>query len=379
MVHRLAFALALVAASTAGAAPVCHLRGRPWLEGRVRSGVPARAVDARIGERIEVFLVAPGRLDGRAVLFSDDGRRGRVSWAHAGCGPMEIAWRRVEPRMEHVITAAPNKDVAVYANAVLFGPAHGAWIGLDRIEYFETPRDGSGPTLLVDEARPSDARALALRPAALQGLGVMRLAATVRADGQTLLTPGADDAPDGLISERVFRYSFRRGDDFLGWLTSYFNVPYLFGSAGKGKRSQAERYLGADCADVLVAALRRAGRSDLDYSSVADLVDALPQAGSTRVLPCRAGACAPLSPRLRFGVDVQPGDLLALDYLGADELPRDWDHIVALVEDRGPGGTPDGLLGPEDLVADSGGAEGLKLAPLGEQGTVRVMVLHPRH
>jgi len=47
------------------------------------------------------------------------------------------------------------------------------------------------------------------------------------------------------------------------------------------------------------------------------------------------------------------------------------------VEDRGPGGVPDGLLGPEDLVADSGSADGLKTAPLGEQGLVRVAVLRP--
>jgi hypothetical protein len=67
---------------------------------------------------------------------------------------------------------------------------------------------------------------------------------------------------------------------------------------------------------------------------------------------------------------------LALDYIGAEELPRNWDHIVAVVEDRGHGdGPPDGLLGPEDLVADTGSAEGLKFAPLGEQGHVRVVVL----
>jgi hypothetical protein len=38
----------------------------------------------------------------------------------------------------------------------------------------------------------------------------------------------------------------------------------------------------------------------------------------------------------------------------------------------------DGVLGPEDLFADSGSAEGLKVAPLGQQGHVRVAVLRPR-
>jgi hypothetical protein len=80
---------------------------------------------------------------------------------------------------------------------------------------------------------------------------------------------------------------------------------------------------------------------------------------------------------LHFGRDVRPGDFLALDYVGAVELPRPWDHIVAVVEDRGPNGAADGVLGPDDLVADSGDAAGLKFAPLREQGAVRVMVLRP--
>src|SRR5207248_5622132 len=136
------------------------------------------------------------------------------------------------------------------------------------------------------------------------GLGVMHLAATVHLGDSALATAGADDAPDGTLAARVFRYSFRSGDDFLGWLTSYFNVPYLFGSAGKGARAQAERYVGADCADVLVAALRHVG-SRLEYTSVAELVDSLPRAGGA----------------------VRPGDLYALDYVDYADLPRSWDHI----------------------------------------------------
>jgi len=157
------------------------------------------------------------------------------------------------------------------------------------------------------------------------------------------VTPGAADAPSGQIAERVFRYTLRSDDSFLGWLSSYFNVPYLFGSAGKGARSQAERYIGADCADVLVAALRRAGRHDLEYSSVAGLADSFERVAGPAVVGAHD---APIS-SLRVGADVRPGDLLALDYVGAAELPRALDHIVAFVEDRGPDGTADGRLGPK--------------------------------
>ncbi|HEY7954266.1 MAG TPA: hypothetical protein VII38_03200 [Polyangia bacterium] len=195
------------------------------------------------------------------------------------------------------------------------------------------------------------------------------------AGGVTLSTPGLDAAPDGQIGPSVLRYSFRSGDDFLGWLSSFYNVPYLFGSAGRGARSQAERYVGADCADILVAALRRSGLHHLEYSSVGELVDALPQVAGPSVMNG-----APAEPAIAIGGSrgARPGDLIALDYIGVDELPGAWDHIVALVEDRGPDGKPDGQLGPDDLVADSGSSDGLTLAPLGDQGEVRLEVLRPQ-
>jgi hypothetical protein len=86
-----------------------------------------------------VFVVAPGFLDGRAVQFSEAPGRRHVSWRAAGCGPMTVAWRRIEPRMLHTTTRGPDPKTKLYANAVLFGPHHGKWIGFDRIEYFETP------------------------------------------------------------------------------------------------------------------------------------------------------------------------------------------------------------------------------------------------
>ena len=352
------------------AAPTCALDGRAFLEGRALGtrGV-ARAVDARLGEKVEVFVAAPGRIDGRPVIFGESGAPGRTSFA--GCGPVSGAWRRVEPRMEHTATRAPNAHLSIYANAVVFGPSHGRWIGFDRIEYFETALPAQGPRLEVADAAPTEPAAG--REGRWAQLGAMRLAATVRLGDVSAATPGAEDAPDGQISPRVFRYTFRADDTFLGWLGSFLNVPYLFGSAGKGARSQAERYVGADCADVLVAAYRRAGRLDLAYSSVEGLTRTLLRVAG----PVRVGA--PDAPRtsLRVGVDVVAGDLLALDYVHADELPRAFDHIVAFVEDRGPGGQPDGVLGPEDLVVDSGDKEALKLAPLERQGEVIVTVLRP--
>ena len=390
--------LTLEGEASAATTPTCTLRGGPWLEGRVRGhqGATAKAVDARIGESVEVFVMLPGTLNRRPVLFSEDGRPGHVSWSASGCPALAVAWRRIEPRMKHVHTKAPNGDVRVYANAVVFGPHHGKWLGYDRMEYVEhaiVPRpdsadgeaDGVGALrLVVTDARPTES--VAPRPADHQDLGTMRLAASIRLGQEApLSTPRLDDVPNGIISDRVFRYSFRKGDGFLGWLTAFYNVPYLFGSAGEGVHNQTERFVGADCADILVGALRRAGKPTLRYTNVSGVIDALGRvAGPTLVDQC-AGSAPALSqcehasiPPLRMGHQVLPGDILAVEYMGADNLPRAWDHIVVLVEDRGPNGVPDGILGPHDIVADSGDESGLKFAPLNDQGTVRVVAARPK-
>lgn len=358
--------VALLAALLQSPAPRCELAGEPWLVGAVGAGRPARQVDTRFGEPIAVYVVAPGRLDGKRVEFSE--LPGETSWAGSGCPPLAIRWRRVEPRMEHVETPPPNPGLAIYANAIVFGPRHGAWIGYDRLEYVEhaLPAGDDRWTLAVGDARPSDAALLGARDPGDHDLGTARLAATLTpSGGEPRATPGAAATERGAISDRVFRYSVRRGDDLVGWLTAYFNVPYVFGSAGVGKRSQAERFVGTDCADLIVAALRRSDRPDLGYSSVGGLVRKLHRVAEPFDVPSAAPA----------GYAPVPGDILALGYLGASELPRAWDHIVVLVADRGPGGAGDGLLGSEDLVADIGDGRGLKFAPLAEQGPVRVMPL----
>jgi len=375
----------LFAPALASASPRCELTGTPWLEGRLLRAIPAwstaRVVDARIGETVDVFVAAPGRLDGRTVIFGESGDRSRRSWTAASCPDVNIGWSSVEPHMQHEGSPSPNKDIAAYANAVVFGEHHGKWIGYDRIEYFESPRPAlTGWSVHLTDATPSDPIARRRAPNLLR-LGVMRLKAIIEIGDSTAATPGAEAAPAGMISDHVFRYTFRKDDTFVGWLTSFFNVPYLFGSAGKGKRSQAERYLGADCADILVAALRRSIAPALQYSSVGELVNRMHVVGKpTSLVPCSdEEPCAQPERRLHFGKDVQRGDLLAIDYIDASELPRSWDHIVAVIEDRSPSnGPPDGLLGPEDTVAEIGSADGLKFAPLGDQGHIRIAVLRPR-
>jgi hypothetical protein len=364
-------------------APRCELRGQPHLEGRVRGTSPtARAVDARLGQELEIFLIMPGLFEGRPVIFAEDGAAGHVSYLRSGCQPLIVSWSRIEPRMAHKETPSPNPDVRVYSNAVIFGPRHGKWLGYDALEYVETPvKDESAPSLIVRDARP--AIPAAPRPAGHENLGTLRLAATLRQGSTELSTPGVSLAARGQIDGRVFRYSFRSDDGFIGWLTSYYNVPYLFGSAGDGPQNQAERYIGADCADVLVAALRRAGLPRLRYTNVTGVIDAVGRRKvetDIKACPPPLSACTQLSePPLRFGSDVNPGDILAVNYLGDTSIPRALDHILVLVEDSGPDGKPDGVLGPHDLVADTGDELGLKFARLADQGAVHVVFARPRN
>jgi len=361
----------------------CELVGSPKLVGRLAAdeGRVGARVDARAGQAIDVFVQISGRLNGRRVVFADDGGAGHVSWSGSGCAPVEVRWRRVEPTMEHVDTPAPNEGLSLYANAVMFGPKHGAWIGYDRLEVRESPLPAGDDrwTLQVRDARPSDEALAGTRTSEMAGLGVMRLSVGVRgADGVERHAPGVAGQAGagratrrGALTDAVFRYTYRSGDDLFGWLTTFFNVPYVFGSAGVGARSQAERYIGADCADVIVAALRRAGHRDVGYTSVGGLTRKLPRVAEPVFVPAQAGA--PPTP-----YEPAPGDILAIDYVGATSLPRPWDHVVVFVADRGPEGIADGVLGPEDLVADIGDARGLRFSPLRDQGAVRALPLRPR-
>ena len=60
------------------------------------------------------------------------------------------------------------------------------------------------------------------------GLGTMRYKVVVRWSGGSAASPGANDNRRGGISGRVLRVSWREADDFVGYLTSYFNVPNVW-------------------------------------------------------------------------------------------------------------------------------------------------------
>ena len=349
-------------------------------------GRPAarEAVDARIGVPVTLYAVVREGRGGRATYYTDapslrDGQR-RVSVRRirpfSALGAADVRWYQVEPRQHHTATTPPNDGNPAYSNCVLFGPRHGRWLGYDSLEYHETPLvDARGAAqLVVRRARPTEPRL-----AARKGLGTMRYKVEVQLAGGTagdvLASPGAEAVGRGGIRPEVTRISFRRGDDLVGYLTSYFNVPNVFGSAGPTTRHQTELYQGADCADVIIGAARRAG-ARLDYTSVSGLARharpitdrlLLDRSGVTYAEGARAG----LPVELVFGEDVREGDIMLIDYVGFLASPRGWDHVAIVSGDRGRPGRFD----PADVVLHMGYLYGLTEGTAGSQSPAYVQFL----
>lgn len=338
---------------------------RPWTDAPTEARLDQKAelaaiVIARRGGH-RVVLAPPGlvalRIDGHAIAARDVEP---LAGAH-------FAWQAIEP---HGFRTTPAKNGAgsdFYSNVSTDPPTFGHWLGYDHIDYFARPLQGDRAIL---PAKIEGAEGMQL-----PGLGTLHFAVTIAlADGTRLASPGLEATDTYGILPSVHRVSIRAADDFLGWLTGYLLVPEVFGSAGPGRNHQTERFDGADCADVMVGAARKAGRTDLAYTNVEGLT-----AYTTRV--------APPTELDDHGVPAHPiagverGDLIRIDYGGElrHHTPRGWDHVAALWEDRsdpaGPAhGGPDGKLDGWDLVIHMGHPR-LVIEPLSAQAPATIDVL----
>lgn len=379
----LAVAIVLGVAATAAAEPVVErvvVVGRasataPWTDG---------PTEARAGDGAELAVVALGRDGKERVVWVDPavgalrlGRRAvparqRRDLAALGAA---VQWSIVEPHGFRDRPAANGATSAFYSNVSTERADFGRWLGYDRIDYFATVVKSfadSRPRLPA-EVRSGDPDAIQIA-----GAGTVRYQAALRLpSGQIVASPGVEAVDAFGLTRAVHRVSIRRGDDFLGYLSSYLLVPEVFGSAGGGANHQTERFTGADCADVMVGALRRSGRTDVAYTNVAGL----PRVARTiaeavelddRGMPSRAIT------------GVAAGDLVRINYGGdlTGHTPRAWDHVAALWEDRsdpdGPHqGAADGQLDGFDLVVHMGHPR-LVIEPLAAQAPAIVDVLRWR-
>ncbi len=339
--------------------------------GRIGDGAWSDApTEARSDQHAELSFVAFGHRGKQRVVLAPAGvTRARVDGHDVKPELLEavrVRWSTVEPHGFRTSKAANGATSSFYSNVSTEPKTFGRWLGFDHIDYFETVVKpwsdvATIPAAIVTAEAPQ-----------LEGLGTMRYKVELDA-GTIVASPGAEATDTYGMTRAVHRVSIRRGDDFLGQLTGYLLVPEVFGSAGAGIGHQTDRFTGADCADVMVGALRRMGHRT-EYTNVAGLPELATVVARSTVLDETGMPEHPIT-------GVKPGDLIRIDYGGAlaHHTNRDWDHVAALWEDRsdpdGPfHGGPDGQLDGFDLVIHMGHPH-LTIEPLSQQAPATVDVL----
>ena len=386
LIGGLAAALVTAAAGLAAAAPTVEkvvvvgraAPDRPWTDA---------ATEARVDDGAELAVVVVAREGKRRVVLADPevapltvgGRRvsARERRDLAELGDVAVRWSIVEPHGFRVGEARNGATSSYYSNVSTERGDFGRWLGYDHIDYYETPQ---GAWAVGAAARRRAATVVTAEPDAVQvdGVGTVRYKVELRLpSGAIAASPGAEATDAFGLLPSVHRVSVRGGDDFMGWLSAYLLVPEVFGSAGGGRNHQTERFTGADCADVMVGALRRTGRTDVPYASVASLTKYARVVAAPVVLDDVGQPARPVE-------GVAEGDLIRIDYGGSltGHTPRGWDHVAALWRDRsdpeGPfRGAPDGRLDGFDLVIHMGHPR-LVIEPLSEQSPATVDVLRWR-
>ncbi len=168
-------------------------------------------------------------------------------------------------------------------------------------------------------------------------LGSFWYQAEVTHNNHILMTPGIGHKDKRGLSPNVFRVSIKKDDDLLGDLTSFFNVPAVFGSTPY----QVRNYIGIDCADVLMAAYCKSKRWTIkkDYN-VAMLTTKFKTVLKTNIQDGQPAS------EIQWESDVREGDFIAVKYSSS----KQYQHIGALYNDK----NGNGLLDKEDLVLHAG-------------------------
>jgi hypothetical protein len=222
------------------------------------------------------------------------------------------------------------------------------WLGYEKIGYrrcelvslrgqwevdpFSDP--GCGPDTATDYYR--------------QDVGSFWFQAEMEGPDGTESSPGLEETSPKGISPEVFRVSIRDGKGYLGYLSSFINVPAIFGATPY----QSSNFIGVDCSKALMAAFYLSqGKNQTKDEDVAALITRLPVVARFRLVKGMPDK------EIRWQKDIRPGDFIAVKYAGA----RSYQHIGALYQDA----NGNGLLDGEDLVLQAG-PEPLHLSPLSE-------------
>ena len=224
----------------------------------------------------------------------------------------------------------------------------------DDIRYRESVFEARANATLI----PGDVRPLVQRPLEWEGLSVGTLRYKVALEFQDffLSSPGSEAVEKAGFVPGVRRLSRKGGTgvDCVDYGFALGNLPYIWGSGSrKGSAHpewhQAEHYIGADCADLLMAGWRLAGLTGEEYSGVVKLVDDYSRSPRLHLLGGYEDGIFQDEDGhpLDFGPQgtIRPGAGILWVYNRGRN-----GHAGILALDSGPDGEPNGLLDRDDLV-----------------------------
>ena len=285
--------------------------------------------DVSLEDIVKLNVVLEGDQNGEKIYFSSEknikinGKKIDPSTVRSlDFKPSSIKWFKLE---------SEKTDYNNWANGDFI------W---DDIRYTETLIDNDNNLSISADANPSDKS-----KDVNNGLGTMRYKVEVTYGNKKLSTPGKESKNSRGIKKNVHRISFRKDDSFLGRLTAFFNLPYIYGSAGRNNTdNQPENYIGSDCADLMVWAYRNTGK-DIDYTYAAGLTKITETILKEKNLFTDGESYYDRDKQLIFGEDVKKGDLI---------LFGKW-HVGAISEDKSnPNGKfkggPDKIFNKYDLM-----------------------------
>ena len=212
------------------------------------------------------------------------------------------------------------------------------WIGFGKIEYKKVEikpfADKSSVVLtqkILEANRPKD------NPYYNAHIGSFwfEAEATLK-NGKTVKSSGLKNMTYRGLSTKVLRVSYLEKRDYIGYLTSFFNVPGIFGAIPY----QSKNYIGVDCADVLVATSAVMHKKKLKEYNVAMLVAQLKHRADIKITDGKPDK------KLQWGKDFKRGDFIAVKYRASGRYA----HIGMLYNDE----NSNGVLDREDVVLNAG-------------------------
>ena len=213
------------------------------------------------------------------------------------------------------------------------------WVGYGKIDYkkveikpFRDKQEVEITHEILEANRPSNTNFYN----AQLGSFWFEVEATLK-NGKVIRSRGIREVERKGLSPKVFRLSYMADQSYVGYLTTFFNVPGIFGSMPY----QSRNYIGVDCADVLVAASKVMNKqANTKNYNVSMLVDKLKIKAKFKIVDGKPNK------QLQWGADFNVGDFIAVQ---GSEGSRFY-HIGMLYKDE----NGDNILDENDSILNAG-------------------------